>query len=117
MATSQSRIRPFSPETRSLVPSGLKATCRWGKPHMLVAEPGTCRWTAKEFDRETLAIGVFEAKTVVYLMHPSTAPLGTGPAPTSSGGASTRAAAPPGRRLAAWWPVDCPLQAVCEYSR
>ncbi|MFC5751076.1 hypothetical protein [Actinomadura rugatobispora] len=73
---------------------------------MLVSEPGTCRWTAKDFDRETLAIGVFEAKAVVYLMHPSTAPPGAGSAPASSGGgASTRAAAPlvadrqPGGRL------------------
>jgi hypothetical protein len=99
--------RDGSKPIRDMTPDELSV---WQGPgrlgDMLVAEPWTCRWTAKEFDRETLAIGVFEAKTVVYLMHPSTAPPGAGPAPTSSGGgASTTAAAPlvadcqPGGRL------------------
>jgi hypothetical protein len=41
-----------------------------GNPHTLVAEPGTCRWTTTLTDSDGLAIGVFEASAVVYLLHP-----------------------------------------------
>ncbi|WP_242902785.1 hypothetical protein [Actinomadura terrae] len=40
-----------------------------GNPHTLVAEPGTCRWTTRVSDEDSLALGVFEAAAVVYLMH------------------------------------------------
>ncbi|GAA4209297.1 hypothetical protein [Microbispora amethystogenes] len=41
-----------------------------GNPHTLVADPGTCRWTADVADAEGLALGIFEASAVVYLLHP-----------------------------------------------
>jgi hypothetical protein len=50
-----------------------------GNPHTLVADPGTCRWTADVADAEGLALGIFEASAVVYLLHPEHG--GTGCAP------------------------------------
>jgi len=41
-----------------------------GNPHTLVADPGTCRWTRNVRDADGLAIGVFEATAVTYLLHP-----------------------------------------------
>ncbi|MFC4111603.1 hypothetical protein [Nonomuraea zeae] len=50
-----------------------------GNPHTLVAEPGACRWTREVQDFSQLAIGMFEASEVVYLLHPEHG--GTGCAP------------------------------------
>ncbi|MFE3450602.1 hypothetical protein ACFXJ8_16885 [Nonomuraea sp. NPDC059194] len=41
-----------------------------GNPHTLVADPGTCRWTADVSDSDLLAIGIFETSAVAYLLHP-----------------------------------------------
>jgi hypothetical protein len=41
-----------------------------GNPHTLVADPGTCRWTAGVSDSDHLAIGVFETSAPAYLLHP-----------------------------------------------
>lgn len=40
-----------------------------GNAHTLVADPGTCLWTADVDDRLGLAIGAFEALDVAYLLH------------------------------------------------
>lgn len=48
-----------------------------GNPHTLVADPGTCRWTTHVFDG--LAIGVFEASAVAYLLHPEHGASGCAP--------------------------------------
>jgi hypothetical protein len=40
-----------------------------GNAHTLVADPGTCVWTADVEDATGLALGVFEAMAVAYLMH------------------------------------------------
>ncbi|MFF0526438.1 hypothetical protein ACFYTC_47780 [Actinomadura nitritigenes] len=50
-----------------------------GNTHTLVAEPGTCRWTATVFDDTLLAIGVFTATEVVYLLHPEHGASGCAP--------------------------------------
>ncbi|GAA3570025.1 hypothetical protein GCM10022419_058620 [Nonomuraea rosea] len=50
-----------------------------GNPHTLVAEPGACRWTRDVNDLDSLAIAMFEASSVVYLLHPEHG--GTGCAP------------------------------------
>ncbi|HZE31471.1 MAG TPA: hypothetical protein VE198_08560 [Actinoallomurus sp.] len=50
-----------------------------GNPHTLVAEPGTCRWTVTMTDSDGLAIGVFEASAVVYLLHPEHGATGCTP--------------------------------------
>jgi hypothetical protein len=50
-----------------------------GNPHTLVAEPGACRWTRDVDDLDSLAIAMFEASSVVYLLHPEHG--GTGCAP------------------------------------
>ncbi|GAB2663920.1 hypothetical protein [Nocardia goodfellowii] len=50
-----------------------------GNPHVLVAEPGTCRWTTDFFDSERLAIGIFQAIAVAYLMHPEHGASGCAP--------------------------------------
>ncbi|TMR99442.1 hypothetical protein [Nonomuraea basaltis] len=50
-----------------------------GNPHTLVAEPGTCRWTTAVTDADGLAIGMFEASAVVYLLHPEHGGSGCAP--------------------------------------
>jgi hypothetical protein len=50
-----------------------------GNTHTLVAEPGTCRWTGNVVDDTRLAIGVFEASEVVYLLHPEHGASGCAP--------------------------------------
>ncbi|MEV0997191.1 hypothetical protein [Nonomuraea sp. NPDC050202] len=50
-----------------------------GNPHTLVAEPGTCRWTAHVRDGQGLAIGVFDATAPVYLLHPEHGGSGCAP--------------------------------------
>ncbi|TDC11411.1 hypothetical protein E1267_00220 [Nonomuraea longispora] len=50
-----------------------------GNPHTLVADPGTCLWTTQVADPDHLAIGMFEARAAVYLLHPEHG--GTGCAP------------------------------------
>ncbi|MEV0382832.1 hypothetical protein [Nonomuraea sp. NPDC050643] len=50
-----------------------------GNPHALVAEPGTCRWTRQVWDSDGLAIGVFDASSVVYLLHPEHGGSGCAP--------------------------------------
>ncbi|WP_283139654.1 hypothetical protein [Rhizohabitans arisaemae] len=50
-----------------------------GNPHTLVADPGTCRWTAGVSDSALLAIGLFEASAVVYLLHPEHGATGCPP--------------------------------------
>ncbi|MFI7615482.1 hypothetical protein E1286_11570 [Nonomuraea terrae] len=48
-----------------------------GNTHMLVAEPGTCRWTPHRADWQDL--GVFTASAEVYLLHPEHGALGCAP--------------------------------------
>lgn len=50
-----------------------------GNPHTLVADPGTCRWTADVSDPEWLALGIFDASAVVYLLHPEHGATGCAP--------------------------------------
>ncbi|MEO3886907.1 hypothetical protein [Nonomuraea sp. B5E05] len=50
-----------------------------GNPHTLVADPGTCLWTDQVLDSDRLAIGMFQARATVYLLHPEHG--GTGCAP------------------------------------
>ncbi|MFF5208481.1 hypothetical protein [Streptosporangium sp. NPDC000396] len=50
-----------------------------GNPHTLVADPGTCRWTTDVSDSDGLAIGVFKASAVVYLLHPEHGATGCAP--------------------------------------
>jgi hypothetical protein len=50
-----------------------------GNPHTLVADRGTCRWTAWVGDPERLTIGVFEATAPVYLLHAEHGATGVAP--------------------------------------
>nr|WP_245553143.1 hypothetical protein [Nocardia veterana] len=50
-----------------------------GNPHTLVAEPGTCWWTPDVLDPEGLALGIFRADAVAYLMHPEHGATGSVP--------------------------------------
>lgn len=50
-----------------------------GNAHTLVADPGTCVWTADVFDPTGLSLGMFEAMATVYLLHREHG--GTGVAP------------------------------------
>ncbi|NRQ38506.1 hypothetical protein HII36_42770 [Nonomuraea sp. NN258] len=50
-----------------------------GNPHTLVADPGTCRWTTSVLDHTDLAIGIFNATAVVYLLHPEHGGSGCAP--------------------------------------
>ncbi|NEW50031.1 hypothetical protein GV792_08180 [Nocardia cyriacigeorgica] len=57
---------------RQVPPDGIEVLrgAAGGNPHVLVAEPGTCRWTGEVFDPTGLALGIFSANAVAYLMHP-----------------------------------------------
>ncbi|MFG2000575.1 hypothetical protein ACGFNU_15645 [Spirillospora sp. NPDC048911] len=50
-----------------------------GNPHTLVGDPGTVRWTTQVYDSDFLAIGVFEASAVAYLLHPEHGASGCAP--------------------------------------
>ena len=50
-----------------------------GHAHTLVADPGTCRWTAMVTDPDRLTLGVFEATEVVYLIHAEHGATGSAP--------------------------------------
>ncbi|WP_188188836.1 hypothetical protein [Nonomuraea sp. SYSU D8015] len=50
-----------------------------GNAHTLVAEPGTCLWTNRVTDFDMLAIGMFRASAVVYLLHPEHGASGCAP--------------------------------------
>ncbi|GAA2612520.1 hypothetical protein GCM10010411_54090 [Actinomadura fulvescens] len=50
-----------------------------GNPHTLVGDPGTVRWTTGVSDSDGLAIGVFEASAVAYLLHPEHGASGCAP--------------------------------------
>ena len=73
----------FWPETdwREVPPEGIELLrgAAGGNPHTLVAEPATCRWTARVTDSDGLAIGVFDASAVVYLLHPEHGATGCTP--------------------------------------
>ncbi|WP_433364269.1 hypothetical protein [Streptosporangium sp. CA-115845] len=40
-----------------------------GNAHTLVADPGTCRWTADVDDQDNLALGVLDTTATAYLLH------------------------------------------------
>jgi hypothetical protein len=73
----------FWPNTdwREVPPEGIELLrgAAGGNPHTLVAEPGTCRWTARVTDSDGLAIGAFDASAVVYLLHPEHGATGCTP--------------------------------------
>jgi hypothetical protein len=48
-------------------------------PHTLVADPGTCRWTADLRDPLGLGIAVFENTAAAYLIHPEHGGSGVAP--------------------------------------
>ncbi|MDN3358800.1 hypothetical protein [Actinomadura sp. DC4] len=50
-----------------------------GNPHTLVADPGTCRWTTLVRDEDGLALGVFDATAIAYLLHPEHGATGCTP--------------------------------------
>lgn len=50
-----------------------------GNPHSLVADQGCCTWYSPVFDRRALALGILDAGTVAYLMHPEHGATGIGP--------------------------------------
>jgi hypothetical protein len=50
-----------------------------GNPHTLVADPGTCRWTTYLWDSHDLALGLFEASAIAYLLHPEHGATGCAP--------------------------------------
>jgi len=50
-----------------------------GNPHTLVADPGTCRWTANVRDTDGLALGIFKTTAVAYLLHPEHGATGCTP--------------------------------------
>ncbi|QIS08697.1 hypothetical protein [Nocardia arthritidis] len=48
-------------------------------PHVLVADPGKCRWTTLVFDHTGLAIGCLDTSDVAYLLHPEHGGSGIAP--------------------------------------
>ncbi len=75
-----SDLVPFRARWLDVPPEGivLLRSAGGGNPHTLVAEPGTCRWTA-ELRFDGLSIGAFEATDVVYLIHPEHGASGVAP--------------------------------------
>jgi hypothetical protein len=76
-------VVPSFAERREVPAAGVELlrSAAGGNPHTLVADAGTCWWTAGVHDRAGLALGVVEARTVAYLIHPEHG--GTGIAPGS----------------------------------
>ncbi|TDD76652.1 hypothetical protein [Actinomadura rubrisoli] len=75
-------VRPLpSPSWRDVPPEGIELLRgeAGGNPHTLVAEPGTCRWTAGVEDFDRLALGLFETTAVAYLLHPEHGATGCPP--------------------------------------
>ncbi|WP_280233723.1 hypothetical protein [Nocardia cyriacigeorgica] len=66
---------------RPVPPDGIEVLrgAAGGNPHALVAEPGTCRWTTDVADPTGLALGIFDADAVAYLMHPEHGATGSHP--------------------------------------
>jgi hypothetical protein len=56
---------------REVPPSGIELLRggAGGNTHTLVADPGTCEWTATLVDRSRLALGMLRASAPVYLIH------------------------------------------------
>ncbi|MBD0023007.1 hypothetical protein GII33_13240 [Gordonia pseudamarae] len=50
-----------------------------GNPHSLVADQGCCTWYSHVHDRRTLALGILDAGTVAYLIHPEHGATGIAP--------------------------------------
>ncbi len=50
-----------------------------GNPHSLVADQGCCTWYSPVFDRRALALGILDAGTVAYLIHPEHGASGIAP--------------------------------------
>jgi hypothetical protein len=48
-------------------------------PHTLVADPGTCRWTAAVHDPFRLAVAAFHNTATAYLIHPEHGASGIAP--------------------------------------
>ncbi|MFI5610916.1 hypothetical protein [Amycolatopsis sp. NPDC051903] len=67
-------------ERRTAVPvlDGLQGAAG-RNPHTLVADPGTCRWTAAVRDPLGLGIAAFENTAPVYLIHPEHGGSGVAP--------------------------------------
>lgn len=66
---------------RLVPPEGLELLrgAAGGNPHTLVADPGTCLWTASVRDTMELALGVFTTKAPAYLLHPEHGATGLTP--------------------------------------
>jgi hypothetical protein len=50
-----------------------------GNPHTLVADPGTCQWTASVRDPSGLALGALTTSGAAYLIHPEHGATGIAP--------------------------------------
>lgn len=50
-----------------------------GNPHTLMADPGTCQWTANISDPVRLALGAFTTTATAYLIHPEHGATGIAP--------------------------------------
>ncbi|MEV6770712.1 hypothetical protein AB0N05_19020 [Nocardia sp. NPDC051030] len=48
-------------------------------PHVLLADPGSCRWTTRVMDPEGLALGCLDTSGVAYLLHPEHGGSGIAP--------------------------------------
>jgi hypothetical protein len=67
------------PGTRHVPPEGVELLRggAGGNTHLLVAEPGTCRWSAHRPHWQD--VGAFTASAPVYLLHPEHGALGCAP--------------------------------------
>ncbi|MFZ2238299.1 MAG: hypothetical protein WAV90_01995 [Gordonia amarae] len=50
-----------------------------GNPHSLVADQGCCTWYSPVYDQRRLALGILDAGTVAYLIHPEHGATGIAP--------------------------------------
>lgn len=48
-------------------------------PHVLVADPGTCRWSTRILDPQGLGLGCLETSGPAYLLHPEHGGSGIAP--------------------------------------
>ncbi|MFC9996550.1 hypothetical protein [Nocardia sp. NPDC127526] len=74
-------VSVFNVRWTELPPTGIEVV-RGGSganPHVLVADPGSCRWTSRVRDSEGLALGCLDTSGIAYLLHPEHGGSGIAP--------------------------------------
>ncbi|MBF6137260.1 hypothetical protein IU501_30240 [Nocardia otitidiscaviarum] len=74
-------VRVVDAHLREVPPGGIEVIrgAAGANPHVLVADPGVCRWTSRVADPEGLALGCLDTRAPAYLLHPEHGGSGIAP--------------------------------------